>query len=276
MTAGLDILEGDQLRLLREFDTLILDWAAQAGAPERRYPFLLEPAFLDSIDYYDNFPHLGLAVCAAEPALLAKRLAHEGRPLAAVPAETLEDARHQLPSATCYAIYDSLRGTRVPEQGIRRTAVATCFRKEEGYEGLRRLLGFSMREIVYIGTAEGAKQHLREAKTRVLDLAEDLGIGMTVEVATDPFFDRGGSRARMQKLFPVKEEFIVDGLAVGSINYHRNFFGERCEIRLPDGEPVHTACLAFGLERWVHTLSAAFGDADAAAEAVAQARAGGR
>lgn len=102
----------------------------------------------------------------------------------------------------------------------------------------------------------------------MLALAARLGLDMTMEVAVDPFFDKGGSRAKMAQLFPVKEEFIVGGLAVGSVNYHRNFFGQRCDISLPTGEPAHTSCLAFGLERWVHALTARFGDARSATEAL--------
>ena len=265
---GLDVLGADELHLIRVLDSLVLGRARELSAQERRYPFLLEPEFLDRIDYYDNFPHLGLLACRADPGRLAETLADASRPLDSVPATALEDARYALPSAACYSVYRHLSGQTVPQAGSRHTTVATCFRNEERYEGLRRLLGFSMREIVAVGTAELATQHLLDAKDWVLTLAGRLGLVMSVEVATDPFFDRTGSRAKMQVLFPVKEEFVVDGLAIGSVNYHRNFFGERCAITLPDGTPAHTACLAFGLERWVHVLSARFGGAAAAAEAL--------
>jgi hypothetical protein len=71
----------------------------------------------------------------------------------------------------------------------------------------------------------------------------------------------------MQRLFPVKEEFVVDGLAIGSVNYHRNFFGERCSIQA-GADTAHTSCLAFGLERWLHTLTEKFGSTAAALSAL--------
>lgn len=43
-------------------------------------------------------------------------------------------------------------------------------------------------------------------------------------------------------------------LAVSSINYHRNFFDESYDIRLPDGQHVHTARFGAGLERWAAML----------------------
>ncbi|MFK0288009.1 hypothetical protein ACIQVL_47145 [Streptomyces sp. NPDC090499] len=265
---GLDVLGPDELGLLRALDAHLLSWADELGAVEQRYPFLMTPSDLDAIDYYDNFPHLGLAVAQADPEQLEKALAGVDRPVTVLPAPVLREIRYQLPSAACYGVWFALRGATLSAGGSLFTTVATCFRNEDHYEGLRRLLGFSMREIVFAGQAEGAQAHLTRSKERVLSLADRLGLKMTTETATDPFFDRNGSRARMQMLFPVKEEFVVDGLAIGSVNYHRNFFGERCDFRLDDDTAAHTSCLAFGLERWVHVLAKRHGSAGAAADAV--------
>ncbi len=268
---GLDGLDADELRLLRVLDGLITSWAAELGAEERRYPFLLRPRDLEDVDYYENFPHLGLAVTTADPKRLTDLRAAREDPLAELPAEVLDDAALVLPSAACYPVFFQLRGRTLPAQENRVTTLATCFRNETHYQGLRRLLGFSMREIVFIGPPAGATRHLERTKELVLGLADRLGLAMNTQVATDPFFDSRGSRAVMQRLFPVKEEFVVDDLAVGSVNYHRNFFGERCRITLPDGAFASTSCCAFGLERWVHTLATRFGDARTAAEAVLEA-----
>jgi seryl-tRNA synthetase len=268
---GLAVLDSDELRLLRVLDGLIISWAEAQGAEERRYPFLLRPRDLEDVDYYENFPHLGLAAAAADPKRLADLRADRGHPLGALPADVLDDAALALPSAACYSVYFHLRGQTLPARENRVTTLATCFRNETRYQGLRRQLGFSMREIVFVGSPEGATEHLQRNKERVLALADRLGLAMTTQVATDPFFDSRGPRATMQRLFPVKEEFVVDDLAVGSVNYHRNFFGERCRITLPDGAFASTSCCAFGLERWVHALTARFGDARNAAEAVLEA-----
>jgi hypothetical protein len=184
-----------------------------------------------------------------------------------IPAEVMEPAGFALPSAACYAVYVDLAGSVLPAEGVVRTTLATCFRNEDHYDGLQRLLGFSMREIVFVGQEEGAKRHLGRAKDAVVALCGRLGLDVSLEVATDPFFDKNGGKAKMQRLFPVKEEFVVAGLAIGSVNYHRNFFGERCEIRAGGGT-AHTSCLAFGVERWVHTLTARFGGVEAALSAV--------
>ncbi|MGW7820235.1 hypothetical protein ACWGLF_19375 [Streptomyces puniciscabiei] len=264
---GLGVLDAGQLRLLRALDSVFQRFAEDWQAPEFRYPFLISCQDLDRFDYFDNFPHLGLAATRLDPTRLGKLLTEAERPVDRVPPEIMEPTAFALPSAACYAVYVNLAGRSLPDTGLMRTTVATCFRNEDHYDGLQRLLGFSMREIVFIGPEDGAKEHLRRAKETVLTLMDALGLDVEVEVATDPFFDKNGGKARMQRLFPVKEEFVVNGLAIGSVNYHRNFFGERCSIQA-GGDTAHTSCLAFGLERWVHTLTRRFGDTAAALAAV--------
>ena len=264
---GLRVLDGGQLRLLRALDSVFQRFAEGWDAPEFRFPFLIRCEDLDTFDYFDNFPHLGLAATRLDPHRLGKLLTEAERPLDRVPPEIMEPTAFALPSAACYAIYLDLAGSTLPATGTTRTTVATCFRNEDHYDGLQRLLGFSMREIVFVGHEEGAKQHLLRAKDTVTALCAELGLDVHLEVATDPFFDKNSGKAKMQRLFPVKEEFVVNGLAIGSVNYHRNFFGERCSIQA-DGDTAHTSCLAFGLERWVHALTQRFGDTAAALSAV--------
>jgi hypothetical protein len=264
---GLGVLDGSQLRLLRAIDGVFLRLADNWNAPEFRFPFLMRCEDLDTFDYYDNFPHLGLAATRLDPERLAASLAATPRPIARIPAEVMEPTAFALPSAACYSIYLNLAGSVLPADGTMRTTVGTCFRNEDHYQGLQRLLGFSMREIVFVGPEELAKNHVLRAKDAVTALCAELGLDLHLEIATDPFFDSNSGKAKMQRLFPVKEEFVVNGLAIGSVNYHRNFFGERCAIRAGD-DPAHTSCLAFGLERWVHTLTDRFGSTAAAVAAV--------
>ncbi|WP_034090854.1 aminoacyl--tRNA ligase-related protein [Streptacidiphilus albus] len=264
---GLGVLDGSQLRVLRAIDAVFRRLAEGWDAPEFRFPFLMRCEDLDRFDYYDNFPHLGLAATRLDPERLGGLLKGAERPLERIPAEVMEPTAFALPSAACYSIYVNLAGSTLPAEGTVRTTVGTCFRNETHYEGLQRLLGFSMREIVCVASEDVAKNHLLRAKDAVTTLFAELGLDFKLEVATDPFFDKNGGKAKMQRLFPVKEEFVVGGLAVGSVNYHRNFFGERCGIQA-GADTAHTSCLAFGLERWVHVLTERFGSAEAAASAV--------
>lgn len=258
---GLTVLSGAALAVRAELDRVFSSWGLDVGAEPVEYPKLLRTADLATLDYWVNFPHLALLAAGSDPDRAAE--------LASVPesafgGELLGTAEYALPSATCYAAYLDLRGRTLPATA-RITAVGTCFRRETHYDGLRRLLGFSMREVICVGDREDVLAHITSFKAKVTGFAHRLGLPLTVEAATDPFFDKDASRTLVAKLFPVKEEFVFrstpddPGLAIGSVNFHRNFFGERCAISLADGSAAFSGCAAFGLERWLAALRATFG-----------------
>jgi seryl-tRNA synthetase len=67
---------------------------------------------------------------------------------------------------------------------------------------------------------------------------------------------------------------VYDGsLAIASVNFHRNFFGERCRIRTADEKFAFTGCVAFGIERWIQALLEVFrDDTEAIASAIRDCR----
>ena len=107
----------------------------------------------------------------------------------------------------------------------------------------------------------------------------EVGLAYRVESANDPFFiGEFRQQALFQSAFQLKYEiraqlpFSVSTLAVGSYNYHQDFFGRNLNITLPDGSPVHTGCVAFGLERIALAFLAQFGlDTEQWPEAVRKA-----
>jgi seryl-tRNA synthetase len=265
---GLTALTAPETRLLRVLDGVFEGWGADVGADPMIMPVLLPVSDLARLDFYENFPHQAML---AAPLNLEKR--NEGRVdgMMAFAPSALEPAQLGLPSAACFAVYLHFEGQRL-QRDVRVTVLGNCFRREEKYEGLRRLLGFHMREIVALGSSDHVTAHLADFGGRIGTFLDALGLPFSKEAATDPFYDRGGQRALLQRLSPVKQEFIVDGLAIASLNIHRNFFGERCDIRSADsGASVYTGCVAFGLERWLSVLERRFGDWETAASKVEKA-----
>ncbi|WBP85092.1 class-II aminoacyl-tRNA synthetase family protein [Kitasatospora cathayae] len=266
---GLSALGPEATELLRLLDDTFAGWGVRAGAAQLTMPPLLPAAELAKLDYYDNFPHQAIL---ATPLDLAKREEHPYSTTAGTfPQEALEPAALALPSAACYGVYMHHAGTALPD-GTLVTVLGRCFRKETEYHDLRRLLGFHMREVIAIGSREHTEQHLRHFTDRITAFAAALDLPLRKEAATDPFYDRGGARLLLQKLSPVKYEFLYEDLAIASVNVHRNFFGERCDITVTDtGESAFTSCAAFGLERWLSALTRRHGSWAAATEAVRQA-----
>ncbi|WP_207944878.1 hypothetical protein [Actinomadura rubrisoli] len=265
---GLVTLGPTALRVRQALDSVFVRWAAASGAQDVLYPPLTKVADLARFDYFVNFPHLALAAAPVDTTGLAGLPKHPAAPDARLEEDQLGPAGYTLSSAACYGAYLGLAGERLAGP-LALTTAAQCYRREREYTGLSRLLGFTMREIVMIGDPATAKAHLVGYKELILGLSAHLKLDLTTDVATDPFFDPNSSRATMQRLFPVKEEFLTgDGVAIASVNYHRNFFGERAGISVA-GKVAHTSCVAFGLERWLHALSERFGGGwDAALDAV--------
>ncbi|MFG2642444.1 hypothetical protein ACGFYP_15925 [Streptomyces sp. NPDC048370] len=269
-TRGLPSLGPEATALLRLLDDTFESWGVAAGARPMTMPPLLPAADLARLDYYDNFPHQ--AVVAAPLALERRETSAFCDDTGCFPCDALEPAAFGLPSASCYAVYLDHQGRQVADDTLV-TVCSWCFRKETHYEGMRRQLGFRMREIVAIGSREHAESHLCDFTERIHSFAGALDLPLRKEAACDPFFDKGGSKAVLQRLTPVKHEFLYEDLAIASVNTHRNFFGDRCAITLEStGGPAFTSCVAFGLERWLSALTRRHGDWAAATRAVLDAR----
>jgi seryl-tRNA synthetase len=112
-----------------------------------------------------------------------------------------------------------------------------------------------MRENVRIGAPDDVAEWRELWMARGIELLEGLGLPVTLEVANDPFFGRGGrmlkanqraDRSKFEICLPVVAE---QPTALASFNYHRDKFSRTFDIRTVDGEYAHTACIGFGLER---------------------------
>jgi seryl-tRNA synthetase len=64
-------------------------------------------------------------------------------------------------------------------------------------------------------------------------------------------------KLKYEVLVPVNS--VEQPTAVCSFNFHQQHFGSTFAIMTADGEPAHTACLGFGLERVVMALFKAHG-----------------
>jgi len=215
-----------------------VEWIARGlGARGMHYPALIGRASLERAGYPESFPHLLLSASAAEQ----------------------QPTEWCLSPAVCYHAYQQFAGARLVEP-VTLTARGVCFRGEQETSPGVRQIEFEMREIVFLGSAEWVQSHARIAADKVTSLAARLALAGDWHPAEDPFFLPG--KALMQKLLGVKDEYRwggPEGLALASVNRHGTFFGQRFDIRWFDGTPIHTACVAVGLDRWCARLGAPTG-----------------
>ena len=257
---GQATLDGPLLELAERLDRRFVALARRWDASELRFSPCIAAADLERIDYFRSFPHLAtFAVCldpdednlarfaAGEPVDAGGQIAlTEVAPVVAV-----------LTPAACYHLYAHHRG-RCFHDAAYFTTRATCFRREPHYRPLERQWSFSMREIVCLGTPAETRAFVDDATADVDMLAAELGLPLDWAPASDPFFRPSRNpQYLMQQVDPTKQELLFDGrLAVASTNLHHDHFGRAFAIsRTPAAggaaSPVSSACVAFGIERWL-------------------------
>lgn len=262
MENGQSTFSGKLLDLYRRLDRLFLSWAGACEAAEYRFPTFIDAGELAKLDYFRSFPHLVTFPVVLEVGEENLKRFTQGEPLDSngeIHLTHTAPIRDVLTPAACYHFYTHFQGERL-EAPRYVTTRATCFRREAFYSSLERQWSFSMREIVCIGTAEEVKEFLKQYQERVDIFFKKIGLPVEWKEATDPFFNPSRNpKYLLQKLDPAKTEMVYrTGLAIGSINFHRNYFGEAFQISR-EGKEAFSGCVAFGVERWIYAFLNQFG-----------------
>jgi hypothetical protein len=236
----------------------------QFDAQDEDYPALLDPNVLARCGYFTSFPH---SVCLVShltedfDAIEAFRVANTSSERLQVPdASAMTHTDAALRPAVCLPVYRALEDTSLPEGGLTITTTGKAFRYESGnMKGIERLWDFSMREIVFVGSAEQIERQRGRVVDAVTSLAEEWDLDSRLVAASDPFFATvRETKALWQRSRGLKYELLTDigtgPLAAASINYAGTLFGNAFRIRTAQGEIATTACVGFGLERLVLAL----------------------
>jgi seryl-tRNA synthetase len=245
--------------VLARFNEQVSQVARADGAEVMLFPPIISRDVLERSEFLDSFPQLAGTVFSffgseiQSKQLSAKVHAHE-------PWGELQGMTSVvLNPAACYPVYPSFTGT-VPDNGRLVDMQNWVYRHEPSAEPTR-MQSFRVREFVRVGTPEMVVAWRNLWVERGVELLTALGLPARAEVASDPFFGRGGRMlAVSQKEQQLKFEVLVPVIsadhptAVCSFNYHQTKFGDTFGIKTPDGATAHTACLGFGLERCVMAL----------------------
>jgi len=273
---GQATLSGPLLALADDCDHAFRRLAERWQAVEERHPATLPAAYLAG--HLRSFPQQATFTLALDPAddnLAAFADGPVITPAGSVMLTRTTPVTAVLTPAACYHVYAQRRGEQLAAAHYVTTR-NTCFRRESQYQPLRRQWSFTMREIVCLGTPAEAASFLAEARSAVDSFARLLDLPVAWSAATDPFFrPHDDPGYLMQRVQPLKHEAVYGGsLALGSVNLHHDHFGSAYAITRA-GVPATTACVAFGVERWLYALvdrhgpdPAGWPDVRAAAEAV--------
>jgi seryl-tRNA synthetase len=226
------------------------------GTELMRFPPVMSRAQLEKSGYLKSFPNLLGCVCSLHGSERDINDAVKRFDAGGDWTTSLSPADLVLSPAACYPVYPiaASRGP-LPQGGLRFDVAADCFRREPSRH-LDRLQSFRMREYVCIGSPDDVAAFRDSWMERAQGLARELGLSFRVDHASDPFFGRVGQiKAVSQKQQSLKFELLVplrseqQPTACMSFNYHREHFGTTWGILDADGEPAHTGCVAFGMDR---------------------------
>jgi seryl-tRNA synthetase len=231
-----------------------------------RFPPVMSRKQLEKSGYLDSFPNLLGCVCALHGSESQIRSAAERYTNGGDWTTSLAASDLVLSPAACYPVYPlvAARGT-VPAGGLRFDIAADCFRREPS-RSLDRLQSFRMREFVRIGTPDVIREFREGWMTRAQQLADELALPYTLEVASDPFFGRVGQMMAVSQVQQsLKFELLIPyyqgarPTACMSFNYHRDHFGHVWGLHDERDELSHTSCVAFGMDRLAVALFAHHG-----------------
>jgi seryl-tRNA synthetase len=259
-------------RLVDYFEGRFLELADHFVAQPYRFPTLIPAAYLGRVNYFRAFPHSLTFVTHLRENLdvidhFAASAACNEHGHLQTPEGTFSPVQTLLSPAVCYHLYFALADRPLPDGKLVATAVSNCFRYEStNLNSLERLWNFTMREVIFVGDKNFVLENREASRQYMQKVFAEVGLAYRVESATDPFFIGEFRRqTAFQSAFQLKFEirarlpFRENTLAVGSYNYHQDFFGRQLNITLPDGSPVHTGCTAFGLERMAFAFLAQYG-----------------
>jgi hypothetical protein len=217
------------------------------------------PPVIPRVDYLksghlSSFPHLGGSVHAfigddrAHRELLRKAATGERWTDDLAPTDAV------LAPACCYPIYPMCSGT-LPRDGRTFDILGYCFRHEPSNDPMR-MQAFRQMEHVRLGSPAQLSAWRNTWLERSQQFLTDLDLDFSTDVASDPFFGRGGRLMSASQLEQeLKFELNVTILhpdhptACVSLNNHEEHFSHEFGIHAHDGTPVWTGCIGFGLER---------------------------
>jgi len=258
---GLIGLSGDLLRLFRFFEEKFRALAARYGAEEQHYPVMVPSAVLAEVGYFGHFPQ-HITFCSHLPGDLPVLERVARTETGKVPEQLeLTPATHVLTPAVCLPCYRQNRGAMI--ENVRTLTMQNHVFRYEGtrHSPLRRGWDFTVRDIVFFGSFEDLSRLRAEVMEHAMALCRDLDLEATIELANDPFFlDASRDKAVYQRMGEVKFELLFpmpngrESLAASSFNLHRDYYTSVYDTRRPNGELAESACMGFGIDRWLYAF----------------------
>ncbi len=242
--------------VIAAFERLIDRTGGGDGAEAIRFPPGMNRAYFEASGYMKSFPQLAGTIhsfcgCELDHISLLKCM-EDGQDWT----KGQEATDIVLTPAACYPLYPTIaRRGPVKDDGQLYDLQSYCFRHEPSKDPARQQL-FRMREYVFMGSQDAVMAFRQRWMERGPEMMKAVGLDVHIDVANDPFFGRAGKmlvnnqrdqNLKFELLIPITS--VEKPTACMSFNYHQDQFGIKWGLKFANDQPVHTACVGFGLER---------------------------
>lgn len=229
---------GDKAKAIKKIDEDICKIIESMDPTEIHIPSIIDKDILKKIGYFKSFPHQIMGINSL--------------------ADSKKYSNFVLTPSACLHFYP-IFGELSTKKGVF-TTKARVYRNEDEKctDGKIRLIDFTVREIVVVGTKSEVHEVLDKIAHKILCYADKLGLNIELKTAFDPFYPNKENliKKKLQIGNNQKKEMIVlcdnDEVSIGSINYHGFHFSKA--FNFDDNNNIVTGCIGIGLERWIHSL----------------------
>lgn len=248
------------IRLLEMFDASYVKYIMKYlnNVTEVKYNTLIPKYYMEKLNYFQSAPkHLFFPTHLSNDSFeeFADITGKNGGRLPDDVNRHLEAPNYVLQSAPCFKIYFSLEDQQLEHNRIFKVK-GECYRNEgKKIYLLERLLNFSMREFVFIGTPEFVTEYREKILKWTIEWMEELGIKGHCAPANDPFFISEEARKNFRIPSNVKYEvkadipYKDDSISIASFDTHGDYFSKTFNFNLKNSEETWSGCMGLGIER---------------------------
>ncbi|MCI9541775.1 MAG: hypothetical protein HFG39_12115 [Lachnospiraceae bacterium] len=250
--------------LLEWFDNVFLRFAKKLGAAEKIYPVMLPLEEYTMTGYIKKSPQYAIFCSSVQDSIGVLEMTNNAVQNKEVK-NVIKEPEFALSPSACFHTYIEYRGKEL-EQDMLVTFKQNVFRNEGrlNYDETGRLCDYLVREIVMIGTQE----YCLSIRDRIMEcsvsLLKELGLQGDISIASDSFVvPKMQMYRKIQRIDKSKYEMHLytsseNKISVASFNLHGKAFTDPFNIRVKDENTV-TACVGFGLQRFVISFLSQFG-----------------
>lgn len=247
------------------FDSRFESIALSKGAAKKIYPVLLPVSDYQKTGYIRKSPQYAMFCCSASENMnIIESIASDMS--AADLKKDLSEPLFALSPSACFHTYIEYKNKELDRNTLL-TFRQNVFRNEGrlNYSETGRLMDYHVREIVMIGDDGYVNRLRKEIMDAAADLIKELGLRGDITTASDPFvLPRMQRYKKLQKLDRSKYEVHLNTsadtrLSAASFNLHGRAFTDPFNIAVKGHADTVTACVGFGIQRWVIAFLAQYG-----------------